>query len=204
MRIVSGIPAFWNSFTKIVCSSRICKNLILFLVTGTRHFSVSSLGTAGQALVINSAETGLEFATISGGGGGGDSLPSQSGNSGKFLTTNGTTASWAEITSEIPSQTNNSGKYLSTNGTTVYWASIPIPVTTNNGGKVLMVNSAGTAYGWSTLSGALPSVTSSDNGKIMQVANGSWSAVSPVTIYTGSSAPSSSTGSDGDIYIQTT
>lgn len=49
----------------------------------------------------------------------------------------------------------------------------------------------------------LPSVTSSDNGKVLEVSSGAWAAVRPVTIYSGSSAPSSGTGSDGDIYIQT-
>ena len=48
-----------------------------------------------------------------------------------------------------------------------------------------------------------PSVSSSDNGKVMVVSSGSWAAVQPVTIYSGSSAPSSGTGSNGDIYIQT-
>ena len=50
----------------------------------------------------------------------------------------------------------------------------------------------------------VPAVSSSDNGKIMQVVSGAWSAVKPVTIYSGSYAPSSGTGSNGDIYIQTT
>lgn len=49
----------------------------------------------------------------------------------------------------------------------------------------------------------LPSVSSSDNGKVLEVSNGAWVAVKPVTIYSGSSAPSSGTGSNGDIYIQT-
>lgn len=49
----------------------------------------------------------------------------------------------------------------------------------------------------------LPSVSSSDNGKVLEVSSGAWAAVKPVTIYSGSSAPSSGTGSDGDIYIQT-
>lgn len=48
----------------------------------------------------------------------------------------------------------------------------------------------------------LPTVTSSDNGKIMQVLNGAWSLVTPVTIYSGASEPSNSQGIDGDIYIQ--
>ena len=50
---------------------------------------------------------------------------------------------------------------------------------------------------------SVPTVTSSDNNKVMMVSSGSWAAVKPVTIYSGSSAPSSGTGINGDIYIQT-
>lgn len=49
----------------------------------------------------------------------------------------------------------------------------------------------------------VPAVSSSDNGKIMEVVSGAWAAVKPVAIYSGTSAPSSSLGSNGDIYIQT-
>lgn len=48
----------------------------------------------------------------------------------------------------------------------------------------------------------LPAVTSSDNGKILQVVNGAWALVSPISIYSGSESPSNSIGNDGDIYIQ--
>jgi hypothetical protein len=50
-------------------------------------------------------------------------VPSQTGNSGKYLTTNGTTSSWGAVDA-LPSQTGNSGKYLTTNGTAASWASI--------------------------------------------------------------------------------
>jgi hypothetical protein len=50
-------------------------------------------------------------------------VPSQTGNSGKYLTTNGTTSSWATVDA-LPSQTGNSGKYLTTNGTTASWSTI--------------------------------------------------------------------------------
>ena len=56
-----------------------------------------------------------------------DSLPSQSGNSGKFLTTNGSTASWATVQGggdSLPDQTGQSGKFLTTNGSTASWADI--------------------------------------------------------------------------------
>ena len=50
-------------------------------------------------------------------------VPSQTGNSGKYLTTNGTVSSWASVDA-LPSQTGNSGKYLTTNGTSATWANI--------------------------------------------------------------------------------
>jgi len=50
---------------------------------------------------------------------------------------------------------------------------------------------------------ALPNVSSSDNGKVLQVVNGVWTLVSPVTLYSGSSAPNNSQGNNGDLYIQT-
>lgn len=50
-------------------------------------------------------------------------VPSQASQSGKYLTTNGTSASWATVDA-LPSQTGNSGKYLTTNGTSASWATI--------------------------------------------------------------------------------
>lgn len=55
-----------------------------------------------------------------------DLLPSQTGNSGKFLTTNGSTMSWGSVDA-LPSQSGQSGKYLTTNGTTASWGTISIP-----------------------------------------------------------------------------
>ena len=50
-------------------------------------------------------------------------VPSQTSNSGKYLTTDGTTSSWGAVNA-LPSQTGNSGKYLTTNGTAASWATI--------------------------------------------------------------------------------
>lgn len=69
-------------------------NLTLATVNG----SVGSYGDATTVPVITVNSKGLitsvSTATISGGG----SLPSQTGNNGKFLTTDGTNASWATVT----------------------------------------------------------------------------------------------------------
>jgi len=49
--------------------------------------------------------------------------PSQTSNSGKYLTTDGTNTSWATVQA-LPSQTGNSGKYLTTDGTNASWATV--------------------------------------------------------------------------------
>lgn len=52
-----------------------------------------------------------------------DLLPDQTGNSGKFLSTDGTVVSWQSVDA-LPSQTGNSGKYLTTDGTNASWATV--------------------------------------------------------------------------------
>ena len=59
-----------------------------------------------------------------------------------------------------------------------------------------------TGTGDITLTG-VPAFTASDNGKILGVVNGQLAWVTTTTIYTGTGTPSSSTGNDGDIYLQT-
>jgi len=51
-------------------------------------------------------------------------LANQSGQSGKYLTTDGTNTSWATITSDVASQTGNSGKYLTTDGSNTSWGEV--------------------------------------------------------------------------------
>jgi hypothetical protein len=59
--------------------------------TGTGTYSAQTVGTDGQYLQADIAQAdGVKWATV-------DALPSQTGNTGKYLTTNGTTASWAAI-----------------------------------------------------------------------------------------------------------
>jgi hypothetical protein len=50
-------------------------------------------------------------------------VPSQTGNSGKYLTTDGSTSSWGTVNA-LPSQTGNSGKYLTTDGSAASWATV--------------------------------------------------------------------------------
>jgi hypothetical protein len=66
-------------------------------------------------------------------------LPSQTGNTGKYLTTDGSAKSWGTVSQyALPTQTGNAGKYLTTNGTAESWGTVTLPrkwtpaVTANN------------------------------------------------------------------------
>lgn len=66
----------------------------ILVATGSATVSRQPLGTNGYYLKADSAQsTGLVWAAV-------DALPSQTGNSGKYLTTDGTNPSWAVITTD--------------------------------------------------------------------------------------------------------
>lgn len=54
-----------------------------------------------------------------------DALPDQSGQDGKFLTTDGKDASWSDVDS-LPDQTDKEGKFLTTDGDKALWAELEI------------------------------------------------------------------------------
>ena len=97
-----------------------------------------------------------------------DALPSQSGQSGKFLTTNGASASWTNIPTEIPSQSGNTGKFLTTDGSTVSWGT-PTDTTYS-----AFVGADGSEAG---TSGLVPAPVATDNTKYLR-GDGTWAEVS--------------------------
>lgn len=109
-------------------------------------------------------------------------LPNQSGNSGKFLTTDGTNPSWATV-GGLPSQTGNSGKFLTTDGTDASWATISALQNTATGTGCLTINgTASTSYQTinigdsSSVSGQLATVVGCGGANAAQgsVAMGHW------------------------------
>lgn len=77
----------------------------------------SNVGTVTS--VNNTSPDSNGNVTISTGG----ALPSQTGQSGKFLTTDGTDASWANVSGALPTQTGHAGEFLTTDGTDASWTS---------------------------------------------------------------------------------
>lgn len=67
---------------------------VILVGTGTGTLTAQTIGTNGQVLTANSAQAdGVEWTTV-------NALPSQTGNNGRYLTTNGSTASWAAIVTD--------------------------------------------------------------------------------------------------------
>jgi len=67
---------------------------VIVVGTGTGTYSAQTVGTDGQVLTASSADAdGVAWTTL-------NALPSQTGNTGKYLTTNGTSASWASIVTD--------------------------------------------------------------------------------------------------------
>lgn len=69
---------------------------------------------------------------------------------------------------------------------------------TINGSSATVVNGVATM----NVSG-LPEVTSLDNGKVLAVVDGQWSASTPLMVYSGNGTPSENLGNNGDIFLQT-
>ena len=82
-------------------------------LTGTPTVPTAVAGTgttqiASTAFVMTQAFSGV--------------LPGQGGNAGKFVTTDGSNASWATV---FPAQTGNAGKFISTDGINTSWVTPP-------------------------------------------------------------------------------
>jgi len=115
-----GLHTFLSSITAV--SHIIAKTGINnFLNPAARDSAISS-PTAGTICLIrqNSGGSTINELQIYIGGTWTTILPSPVGQTGKYLTSDGSVASWGTVDA-IPSQTGNSGKFLSTDGSTLSW-----------------------------------------------------------------------------------
>lgn len=107
-------------------------------------------------------------------------LPSQTGNAGKFVTTNGTTASWAYVPvgSIDATGTLNSMTFLTGDGT---WSTITVSKITATGtpSATTFLSGAGT---WSTIPINAIAATGTPSGTTYLRGDGTWSTVSASTI----------------------
>jgi hypothetical protein len=109
-----------------------------------------------------------------------DALPAQSGNSGKFLSTNGSSATWATV-SVIPAQiAANNGQFLASNGTTAAWTTLPSQLPTmSTGTNGMALTNNGTAASWVAFPTSLPTMSVGTSG-MMLTNNGTvaqWTAI---------------------------
>ena len=125
--------------TSFTTSGEYTPGYIDVFLGGVKLDSSEFTATNGTTVVLASgANTGQIFESISYSTFKLDAsaLANQSGQSGKYLTTDGTNTSWADVT---PSQTGNSGKYLTTDGTNTSWGDVSAGVSTGKAIAMAMI-----------------------------------------------------------------
>ena len=183
---------------------------------GTVITAVSFNGTAatisnGVASITASIPAEVTEATVSGWGFTKNTGTLTTHASHKLTTTNGTATSGSNTITYVESLTGTTTATSGDLSLTATRKTVTIPTVNNvsisiqkNGTTVGTFTTNATTASTINLSiNELPSVSSADNGKVLQVVNGSWTLVSPATIISGSGTPSNSTGNDGDLYLQT-
>jgi outer membrane protein assembly factor BamB len=103
-----------------------------------------------------------------------DSLPSRSGQTGKYLTNNGTDASWGTVSQyALPTQTGNAGKFLTTNGTSESWAStVPDYSASSFFQKIAFQNTDdNTQYGGNSTSDGIVDIVKDSSGNFFIAGN---------------------------------
>lgn len=98
-----------------------------FGVVDEKELPEYTTADAGKSLKVDSNGVFLQWLAET------SELPTQTGNAGKYLTTDGSTASWGNV-SQVPTQTGaTSGSLLQTNGTTASWTNAPTVSVINTG-----------------------------------------------------------------------
>jgi hypothetical protein len=128
------------------------------LIVGTAGGAAGRLSIGSNNQVLTVISGALSWQTPATG------IPTQTGNQTKFLTTDGTNPSWAQIY-QVPTVVGKSGLFLGNDGTNYSWMIVPnlVPDSTGQTGKYLSNN--GTNPIWVPYNG-LPALTG-NSGKIL-------------------------------------
>ena len=143
--------------------------------SGANLINIPNSALSNSSITINGSAVSLGGSTTI------DALPSQSGNDGKYLTTNGTLASWGTI--ELSSKLNTSDFTYSTISIPVYSTIAELPDASSNHGRWAHVHGEGAMYfahGGSWVQSAVYPSQSGQSGKFLTT-NGtttSWAEVS--------------------------
>jgi len=93
--------------------------------------------------------------------------PSQATNAGKVLTTNGTNVSWLPAPNQVPAITGQTGKWLTTDGSTYYWENLllipELDTTPDVGSTGKWLTNDGEEVYWDFLPGQEPFIEVSDD-----------------------------------------
>ena len=164
-------------------------NQLPTMSSGTNGWYLTNNGTVANWAVIPAGFTNPMTTTgdmISANSGG---TPARLaiGSTGQVLTVVSGGPAWSNIPSQIPSQTGYSGYYLTTNGSITSWSQITqlVPaVSSGNTGYVL--ESTGSSYAWTALTNQVPSV-SGQSGKYLYTDGTSllWSPIASIPSVTG-------------------
>ena len=105
-------------------------------------------------------------------------IPTNSGQSGKFLTNNGTANSWGAVDA-LPTQTGNAGKYLTTDASTASWATLDTDANTTTKGLYEHAHTINTAYSITSTNNAMSAgpVVIGSSGSVTVPATSVWTIV---------------------------
>jgi len=177
-------------------------NSTLAAVAGGTYTGDDSITTVGT--ITTGVWNGTDIAVADGGTGASTAntgfnnlAPAQTGNSGKFLTTDGTDTSWAAVDA-LPSQTGNAGKYLTTDGTDASWAVVnvnpalddlsDVTITSPSSGQGIVYNGSGWvngAVGGNTTTNGLYEMANTISANYTIGTNNNAMSAGPITVNSG-------------------
>ena len=139
-------PAMGGDLTGTASNAQIAANVV-----GITELNVTD-GTSGQALMTNGSGT-LNFGNV-------DALPSQTGQAGEFLQTDGTTATWEPAGGGYDVATTSTGYFDIPSGTIAQRPGSPATGNMRwNTDDEALEHYSGSAGGWVQWAGAAPTIT---------------------------------------------